>query len=250
MSAPSIRRLLVVWVLGALSVGALVLVFAAYLLTLGEIDEVLNDGLRQTALLLADRDLVGALPTAPVAAGLASADTESKLVAIARRVDGTLLFTSEPQMKLRFAPLAGLSRQRANDADWHVFSVIQADRVVQVAQPLSVRRELAAESASQLLVPLVGLVAMIGAMLVFALRRGVAGLSAATDALAARHAESLAPLELRQVPAELLPMVRTLNDLFARLAAAFDAQRHFVADAAHELRSPVTALQLQLQVLE
>ena len=52
------------------------------------------------------------------------------------------------------------------------------------------------------------------------------------------------------MPLELLPLVNTLNALFARLEASFETQRHFVADAAHELRSPITALQLQLQVLE
>lgn len=250
MRQPSIRRHLMVWVLGALSVGALILVFAAYALTLGEIDEVLDDGLRQTALLLADRDLAGALPIGPVDRLVPSADTESKLVAIARRTDGSLLFTSEPAMDLRFEVVAGPSLQRAGNAQWHVFTVIQGDRIVQAAQPVSVRRELAAESASQLLLPLLGLVAMIGAMLVLALRRGLRSLSATTDALAVRTADSLAPLDIGSVPKELLPMVRTLNDLLARLAAAFEAQRHFVADAAHELRSPVTALQLQVQLLE
>lgn len=239
-----------VWVLGALSIGALILVFAAYALTLHEIDEVLDDGLRQTALLLADRDLAGALPARPAEHLATSADTESKLVAIARRPDGALLFTSEPDMELHFAVVAGHSLQTARDAPWHVFAVVQADRVVQVAQPVAVRRELAAESASQLLFPLLGLVAMIGAMLVFALRRGLRSLGATTDALATRSAASLAPLEIGPVPVELRPMVGTLNDLLVRLAAAFEAQRHFVADAAHELRSPVTALQLQVQLLE
>jgi two-component system OmpR family sensor kinase len=250
MRQPSIRRHLMVWVLGTLCVGTPILVFAAYMLTLGEIDEVLDDGLRQTALLLADRDLVGALPVHPVNALAQAADTESKLVAIARRQDGSLLFTSEPSMNLRFAFLAGASLQRALDADWHVFTVVQPGRVVQVAQPVSVRRELAAESASQLLLPVLGLVVLIGGMLVLALRRGLLPLSATTEALSVRSANSLSPLALEDVPNELLPMVRTLNDLLARLAAAFEAQRHFVADAAHELRSPVTALQLQLQVLE
>lgn len=250
MTQPSIRRQLMIWVLGALCAGALILVLAAYWLTLGEIDEVLDDGLRQTALLLADRDLAGALPVRPVEHLVSSADTESRLVAIARRQDGSLIFTSDPGLNLRFDVNPGQSLQRANGSQWHVHTVVQGDRVIQVAQPVSVRRELAAESASQLLLPLLGLVVMIGAMLVLALRRGLKPLSATTDALAVRSATSLAPLALERVPRELLPMVRSLNELLIRLGAAFEAQRHFVADAAHELRSPVTALQLQVQLLE
>jgi signal transduction histidine kinase len=250
MTAPSIRRQLMRWVLGALCVGVPILMLAAYQLTLGEIDEVLNDSLRQTALLLADRDLAGALAIQPLPPAAAAADSESKLVAIARRPDGTLLFTSDPALAPRFAATPGLSVQQVNDQRWHVYTVLQPDRTVQVAQPTAVRREGAAESASQLLVALLVLMALIGALLVIGLRRGMKPLAVANEALARRNAQSLAALDLEGVPIEVLPIVQTLNDLLRRLEAAFEAQRNFVADAAHELRSPITALQLQVQILE
>jgi two-component system, OmpR family, sensor kinase len=251
MKARSIRRQLMVWVLGALCLSAPALVLMAYLLGLREFNEVLDDSLRQTALLLADRDLEGALGAGPASsAALASADTESELVAIARRTDGTLLYTSDPKMNLRFTATPGASVQPANDALWDVYTVVQSDRVVQVAQPTAVRREGAGEAASQLLAPLLLLIAIMGGLLVVALRRGLKPLAAANEALAQRNAHSLEPLALDGVAIEIQPLVQTLNDLLQRLRAAFEAQRHFVADAAHELRSPVTALQLQAQVLE
>jgi signal transduction histidine kinase len=172
------------------------------------------------------------------------------LVAIARHLDGTLLFSSQPEVLLRFAAKPGLSVQQQNGTDWDVFTVIQRDRVVQVAQPVKVRREAAAESASQLLMPLTLLVLLIGGLLVAALRRGLRPLGLVNSALRQRNASSLEPLNPHGVPREVLPLVLTLNELFQRLAAAFEAQRSFVANAAHELRSPVTALQLQVQVLE
>jgi len=250
MRPPSILRQLMLWVLGALSLAAPVLVFSAYWLTLNEIDEVLDDSLRQSALLLADRDLAGAFPTQPTARAVPYADTESMLVAIARRPDGSLLFSSQPEVSLRFDATPGASVQTANGAQWHVFTVVQSDRTLQVAQPTGARHDVAAESASQLLVPLLLLIAMIGAVLVFALRRGVRPLAVVNDALAQRNETSLTPLEIDGVPEEVLPLVRTLNELLERLESSFDAQRNFIADAAHELRSPVTALQLQLQLLE
>ena len=100
------------------------------------------------------------------------------------------------------------------------------------------------------MLPLSVLVVLMGGLLVAALRRGMAPLRPTSEAIARRGATSLDPLDEHDVPAELLPMVRTLNDLLRRPSAAFAAQRNFVADAAHELRSPVTALQLQLQVLQ
>ena len=239
-----------IWVIGALALSAPMLVLVAYSVSLNEIDDVLDDGLRQTALLLADRDLTGAFPTQPAASAVPYGDTESMLVAIARRPDGVQLFSSQPDVALRFAATPGASVQTANGTSWHVFTVVQRDRVVQVAQPVAARRELARESASPLLVPLLALIAMTGGLLMFALRRGIQPLDAVNVALRQRSETSLAPLELRDVPLEMLPLVRTLNDLLIRLDTAFEMQRHFVADAAHELRSPVTALQLQVQLLE
>ena len=239
-----------VWVLGALCLGASMLMIAAYSITLGEIDEVLDDSLRQTALLLADRDLAPSFPVAPAPQPTAPSDTESQLVTIARRPDGALLFSSQPELSLAFSAIPGASLQHADGAEWHVYTVVQGDRVVQVAQPASVRREVAAESATKLLVPLSLLVLMIGALLLVAMRRGMQPLRRTSEALARRSAHSLTPLNEHDVPLELLPLVHTLNELLHRLSAAFVSQRNFIADAAHELRSPVAALQLQVQVLE
>ena len=250
MTRPSIRRRVVVWVLAALGVASPLLLAAAYLITLDEIDEVLDDSLRQTALLLADRDLGWTLPTHAADPVPSLEDTESKLVAVAWRPDGSLLFSSQPDLRVAFSATPGPSMQRIESVAWHVFTVVQPDRVIQVAQPASVRREGAAEAATQLVLPLSVLVVLMGGLLLAALRRGMAPLRPTSEAIARRGATSLEPLDEHHVPVELLPMVRTLNDLLRRLSAAFAAQRDFVADAAHELRSPVTALQLQLQVLQ
>ncbi|HKX39796.1 MAG TPA: ATP-binding protein [Burkholderiaceae bacterium] len=246
---PSIRRQLRIFVLGALCIGAPILALAAYWLMLTEVDEVMNDSLQQTALLLADKDLRGAIADGVAAVALPSSDTESKLVAVARQRDGTLLFTSEPEMMLGFAPTAGLSVQEVDAAVWHVYTVVQSDRIVQVAQPAAVRRDMAIESASQLLIPLVVMVVVMAVLLFGALRHGLKPLEAAEQALARRGIDSLEPLSLDGVPRELLPVAETLNDLLRRLELAVRRQREFIADAAHELRSPVTALRLQAQVL-
>jgi signal transduction histidine kinase len=64
-----------------------------------------------------------------------------------------------------------------------------------------------------------------------------------------RDVQALLPLPPQDLPDEVRPLVEALNALLQRLADAFDGQRAFVADAAHELRSPLTALKLQAQVL-
>jgi two-component system OmpR family sensor kinase len=65
--------------------------------------------------------------------------------------------------------------------------------------------------------------------------------------VAQRAASDLSPLSAAGMPEEVQPLVAELNALFARVRETFEAQQHFVADAAHELRSPLTALKLQLQ---
>jgi two-component system OmpR family sensor kinase/two-component system sensor histidine kinase QseC len=60
----------------------------------------------------------------------------------------------------------------------------------------------------------------------------------------------LAPLGSANLPLEIEPLVGELNRLLSRLHEAFGAQRAFISDAAHELRSPLTALRLQLQLLD
>jgi len=68
--------------------------------------------------------------------------------------------------------------------------------------------------------------------------------------VASRQADDLSPVSESDLPDEVKPLVHELNLLFARVRTAFDAQQHFVADAAHELRSPLAALKLQILSLE
>jgi two-component system OmpR family sensor kinase len=67
--------------------------------------------------------------------------------------------------------------------------------------------------------------------------------------LAARAADDFSPLADAELPDEVRPLVNELNALFGRVQSAFEAQKNFVSDAAHELRSPLTALKLQAQAL-
>jgi two-component system OmpR family sensor kinase len=65
-----------------------------------------------------------------------------------------------------------------------------------------------------------------------------------------RTPSGLEPLPVTDTPEEVVPLVQSLNDLLRRLDEALAAQKAFVADAAHELRTPIAALQLQVQMLE
>ena len=94
------------------------------------------------------------------------------------------------------------------------------------------------------------LIVGVGGLVVFALRRGLLPLDAAARDVAARSEHSLEPIPIRDVPREIMPLAVAVNDLMGRLSTALSAQRRFLADAAHELRTPATAIRLQAQLLE
>ena len=79
--------------------------------------------------------------------------------------------------------------------------------------------------------------------------RGLAPLRRVTRAVETRRPEALEPLADAPLPLEVQPLVHALNGLLARLSAALDTQKAFVADAAHELRTPLAAVQIQAQLV-
>lgn len=280
----SIERLLLVWVLSAMTLGAAAMVGASYWLTLDELDEVFDENLKQVTLAAVYHHSIGSpLTTArvssskpastpasgaeagPVRASGGAARTRPPLPRLPQIYDsegefdfvtqvwmgdGTLLFTSDPTVSIPFMTQTGIRHLTRPDGEWHIFSIAQPDVVVQTAQREVSRKILAAEAASKMFAPLAALVVLIGASLVFALRRGLRPLDDAAASVAQRTANTMQPVSLVNMPREIHPLVHSINDLLSRLSVAFVTQRRFVADAAHELRTPVTALRLQLQLLE
>jgi two-component system OmpR family sensor kinase/two-component system sensor histidine kinase QseC len=130
-----------------------------------------------------------------------------------------------------------------------VFGAATPLRVVQVAQPLTVRQRLATSAAARSVWPIVAAAPIVGLAMWWLVGISLAPLQRVAAAARARGAASLEPLPAEGLPAEVLPLVSSFNGLLDRLAKAFESQRAFVADAAHELRTPLTALKLQLGLL-
>jgi two-component system OmpR family sensor kinase len=136
------------------------------------------------------------------------------------------------------------------DGPWRVYSHVTPEGVVQVAQPESLRDALARELSLRMVLPELLFIPLLALLLAWVLKRALAPLEATSQRVRERDAARLDALPTRGVPQELLPLVEQINALLARLAASLEAQRRFVADAAHELRSPVAALALQVQLAE
>lgn len=120
---------------------------------------------------------------------------------------------------------------------------------IAVAQEVSFRNEIARDGALRTVMPfliLVPALLLIVADLVHKMFRPIAALSKEIDL---RAEQELHPIEDRQLPVEVRPFVVAINRLLSRVDRSMESQRRFVADAAHELRSPLTALSLQAERL-
>jgi two-component system OmpR family sensor kinase len=143
----------------------------------------------------------------------------------------------------------GYSTVTLENGDWRLYGV-QADRqFIQVAQKMDRRRSRAMSLALRAVWPIVpvGLLLLVAAWWV--VTAALAPLNRIGRDLARRNADSLAPVSDHGAPVEVSPLVAELNSLLVRTAGAMQSQQRFVADAAHELRSPLTALKLQIQTL-
>jgi signal transduction histidine kinase len=250
----SIHRRVLVGALGALALGACMLVGGSWWLLAHEMGEVFEDNLKQVALAVASHHGTNGTTGQPrLAQQLPRVYEEYGKFEFVTQVwsrEGKLLHSSDEGTALPFLSRSGLSEVTAGGEKWHLYTVVLEDGIVQAAQRASERELLARETATPLILPALLMLAVIASLMTVALRRGLAPLSRAAGEVTTRSVEALHPIPLASLPPELHLLVSAINDLMARLGSALALQRHFLADAAHELRTPVAALRLQLQLLE
>lgn len=163
---------------------------------------------------------------------------------------GRSLYLSHSRPSLPPRAELGFSNVRTDDGEFRIYSVQLGPAVVQIAQPMSARREVAARMALRTVAPLLLLLPLLGWMVWLAVGRGLRPVREIARQVGKRDANALSPLAVAEMPAEIAPLTEALNLLLARLSDAIDTQRAFIADAAHALRTPLTALQLQAQLVE
>lgn len=173
---------------------------------------------------------------------------ETKVAFQVWRQDGNLLAKSASAPRSRLGQLkAGFSQTELDGTLWQVFALRSGNVWVLMAEKDEVRQEMAHDIGVSILMPLAvgGLLMLIAVNIV--LSRSMRILRALADRIAAREPESLARIELPATPVELKPIVNELNDLLARIKAAFDREQHFINAAAHEIRTPIAGLQLHME---
>ncbi|BCR25192.1 ATP-binding protein [Aquipseudomonas alcaligenes] len=110
-----------------------------------------------------------------------------------------------------------------------------------------VRRELVTSIVRHTLFPTLLGSLLLAALLWWAIGWGLAPLRNMAAVIRARHADSLQPLQLEPLPSELAPMQAALNRLLGQIEQLLERERRFIADAAHELRTPLAVLRVHVQ---
>jgi two-component system OmpR family sensor kinase len=136
-----------------------------------------------------------------------------------------------------------------DSGEWRIYATQNENQIVQVAQNISARRNQAISFAVRTLWPVIPISILLFISAWSVVSASLYPLNRISRDIAMRSGESLNPVDVDGVPKEVLPLVQELNQLLSRMDQALQSQQRFVADAAHELRSPITALKLQVQTL-
>ena len=240
----SIRRRLLVWLLLALGAGLAGGGGAVYLAAGNTANEMADLHMRQIA---------GALPSRafPPIYALSKEDAQEEHIAVQIwDRTGNILYISDTASSLPPRGVSGFATVTFGNSDWRIYNEEIGENVVQVAQPIRARTDMAARMALKSVWPLMVVTPLLGLAILLTVRRGLEPLERIAHQVEQRSAESLEPLSTVDTPDEVKSLAGALNRLLDRLGHAFDAQRAFVADAAHELRTPLAALKLQTQLAE
>ena len=143
---------------------------------------------------------------------------------------------------------AGFHDQTIDGATWRTFTLDRGDVRITTADRQVEREALNLSVLLAASVP-VGMALMVCLLLLWlGIGQGLAPLQRMRAALMRRDADSLQPLQIEPLPSELKPLLDSQNQLFERIAKAIERERRLTGDAAHELRSPLTAIKTHLQV--
>src|SRR5215468_9359418 len=240
----SIRRRLLVGLLGALIVTGLAAAAGVYLKARDEANALFDYQLKQIALSLRDH--------AATALAVASTDQDSAEQEVVIQIwdeTGLHLYHSHPGRPPLPQAQPGWTTMTTSHGAWRVFNLVGYNHVIQVAQPLRVRQSMATAMAARTLLPWLATMPLLGGMIWWLVGRDLKPLTEVARAVHQRHPTALEPLPTTGLPQEVQPLVIALNELLQRLGVALAAQRAFIADAAHALRTPLTAVHLQTQMV-
>jgi two-component system sensor histidine kinase TctE len=260
MTENSLRRSLLRWLLwplvSILFCGAYIAFDLAWRATQDTFDLALLDSALD---LMREVHIVNGVPVLDLPAAaqqMLATSNEDRVVYVVKRRSGEVI-SGDPDLPITTFP-NNESRQQYYDAvvdgrpvraialrSGLEFGSNQVD--VAVAQTLKARDRIFVSILGRLLVPEILLAVVSLAVIWIGVRRGLMPAERLRREIISRSPQDLRPIEESSAPAELQPVLHAINELLARLEAALGGQQQFIANAAHQLRTPLAVLRTQLQ---
>lgn len=163
--------------------------------------------------------------------------------------DGRRVFRSTARAGLPRQKTLGFTTIDVRGTSYRIFLASSGDQFIQIAQGMDARRDLARTLALKTVSPVLVMVPLLLVLVWWVVSTSLAPVARVQKQIADREPDALTEVSEVGLPDEVQPLVHELNLLLLRMGQAFEAQKNFVADAAHELRSPLAALRLQVEGL-
>ncbi|SFR40232.1 sensor histidine kinase [Litoreibacter janthinus] len=215
-----------------------------------EMDEVFDSALQETAqriLPLAVVDILGRDDDVPVQRLARIREHDEYFTYIVRNNEGQILLQSHAADAEVFPPYQGSGFAQNSSYRFYNEDAVRGTIRITIAEPLAHRQSVASGIQMALALPLLLLIPVALLLVGIVVRANLLPLRAFSARLAGRAARDLSPVEIEDLPTEIEPLVETLNGFLERLHAAFEAERSFAANAAHELRTPLAGAIAQAQ---
>lgn len=245
----SLRRRLLTWLLPAACVIGLVASAGTYWGALRELDDLLDDQMRSMSkqIVVGPNGELSFSNHAKGKHGFEASDPDAVLLQVWR--NGTLVYSTDRDSKLPPPEQKGIASVDVDGQPWRTYVTERGGTTIRLAQARHARWEAIAGIAVHLLWPVFSMLPLLALGLWFGIGAGLRPLRAIAAGLKRRNANNLEPVDVASMPNEVRPLAEAINDLLARLDRSFTLQRHFIADAAHELRTPIMGLSIQSELL-
>jgi len=250
----SIKQFLLVYITLSIVVVYALISFTSYMVSKEELDELYDANLQQVAHVIAAQHLASQGATQlfrnnQIGSGTKIEAEEEFFIRVLAK-DGRVLYISHPNAEIPLPTALGLSTQELKSKQWRFFSVKAKEETIQVAQSLRLRKNTIKETAYSLMASQLLFIPLLVLLIFYAIRKALFPVSILSKDIQYRNSADLNPFAEDNVPAEVKPLVRSLNLFMGKVSLMVDVLKRFTSDAAHELRTPITALKLQMQVLE